>query len=277
MNTIFRCFMLLLVLTLLDATGMQIGNAQEPQFSAEGAGAGKQIELPQNPQAWLNSPPLSVASMRGKAMVLYFFEEDCPRCRERWPAILNAAAQMQSSPVILVGVNSGTSPGELRSYVQQNRISIPIIADYYRTFERAVGVNEVSLQNIFQAAIIDPEGNLQIANGADIPGTLQRAAAEAKWNIDPSQMPANLIPLWKQIEFGNYAGTSRLMQRALKDRTAEGQAAAEILQNYVNEQINGLLDKAQEAETARQCLGSLQILFADRLAIQWLRSGSSGL
>lgn len=250
MKTIFHCSVTLLSLTLLAVNIVQTANAQEPGFAAEGAVGQQAFELPQSPQAWLNSPPLSMESMRGKAVVLYFFEEGCPRCRQRWPAILAAAAQMQSSPVVLIGVNSGTSPGELRGYLQQNRISIPIIADYYRTFERAAGVNEISLQNIYQARIIDPDGNLQTANGADIPGTLQQAAASAKWNIDPAQMPASLIPLWKQIEFGNFAGTSRLMQRALKDRTEEGKAAAEVLQNFVNEKITAILEQAKEAEAS---------------------------
>jgi len=33
------------------------------------------IELPADPEAWLNSPPISNEVLKGKAAILYFFEE----------------------------------------------------------------------------------------------------------------------------------------------------------------------------------------------------------
>ncbi len=33
------------------------------------------VRLPGNPAQWINSPPLSLRSLRGKGVVLYFFEE----------------------------------------------------------------------------------------------------------------------------------------------------------------------------------------------------------
>lgn len=38
--------------------------AQETEFS-----------LPANPAQWINSPPVSMEAIRGKGVVLYFFEE----------------------------------------------------------------------------------------------------------------------------------------------------------------------------------------------------------
>ncbi len=33
------------------------------------------VSLPSNPAQWINSPPISAAAMKGKGVVLYFFEE----------------------------------------------------------------------------------------------------------------------------------------------------------------------------------------------------------
>ncbi len=37
--------------------------------------SGPQVRLPSNPAQWINSPPLSMRLLRGKGVVLYFFEE----------------------------------------------------------------------------------------------------------------------------------------------------------------------------------------------------------
>ena len=43
--------------------------------------------LPANPAMWLNSPPLSAESLKGKGVFLWFFEETCPSCRGKWPGM----------------------------------------------------------------------------------------------------------------------------------------------------------------------------------------------
>lgn len=206
-----------------------------------------QFELPQNPRAWINSPPISTQAMKGKAIVLYFFEEGCPRCREKWPAILAANQASQSQPVMLIAVNSGSTPDQVARYVKQQRINIPVIMDVDRSLERAAGVNEVSLKNIWQARIVGPDGDLKRANGGDIPATLQSAAADASWNVDPSLMPVAMMPTWRQVEFGDYASASRMVNRFVKDRRPDVKAAGEALQNHVNEQLNTMVQQAGEA------------------------------
>ena len=52
----------------------------------------------QFPATWVNSDPISLESLRGKAVFLYFFEETCPKCRDRWPSlILKIAANTRTS------------------------------------------------------------------------------------------------------------------------------------------------------------------------------------
>ncbi len=38
-------------------------------------GLGQDLQLPTNPRAWINSPAVSLETLRGKGVVFYFFEE----------------------------------------------------------------------------------------------------------------------------------------------------------------------------------------------------------
>ena len=210
----------------------------------------KAFVLPSNPQAWINSPPIATESMRGKAIVLYFFEEDCPRCREKWPAIMQAVKQNQSSPVVLIGVNSGSSPEKTRSYVKQNRISIPVIMDPDRSLEKKAGVPEISLKNILQARMIDPDGELKAVNGFDISSALQTAAAQASWNVDPAGFPPKVMATWRQIEFGNYTAAAKMMKRFSSDRSPEVKAAAASLNSYIDDKISTIVADAEASASA---------------------------
>jgi peroxiredoxin len=205
------------------------------------------LELPQAGGAWINSEPISVAGMRGKSIVLYFFEEGCPRCRDKWPSVLAASQQMQGKPVMLVAVNSGNPPATVARYVRENNLTIPVIVDTTRTLEQAASVGTISLQNIYQAATIGPQGTVRPANAQDLLSSLQEAALESSWNVDPASMPAALMPLWKQIEFGNFTGTGKLVARRLQDRKPEIKQAAETLNAYAKQQIQDRVEQASEA------------------------------
>src|SRR5688500_17367649 len=65
-------------------------------------------ELRQNVSQWWNFQPVSVQNLKGKGVVLYFFEEGCPRCKERWPELLQTAKKFEGQPVMFIAVNSGS-------------------------------------------------------------------------------------------------------------------------------------------------------------------------
>ena len=211
--------------------------------------AAAEFELPQDPRVWFNSPPISLQAMQGKSVVLYFFEESCPRCRENWSSVVEAARSVAGQPVQLIAVNSGSALGEVAQYVRKNRIPFPVIADIDRSLERAAGVNQVSLQNIWQLRIVGPGGQVRTGSVAQLTQTLQDAAEEASWNVDPSGIPASLMPLWKQVEFGNFAAAAKPLDLAMNHRDPQVKAAAESLHAYVQQQISELAAKAQHAQS----------------------------
>lgn len=149
-----------------------------------------------------------------------------------------------------MAVNSGNSPAKVSQYVRKHRIPWPVIADTDRSLEQACGVGDISLNNIWQARIIDPDGILVRANGSQMDETAQRAARDARWNVDPSTIPSELQPAWQQIEFGSYAPAAATLKRYAKSRKPEVKTAAETLRSYVNDQLQQQVDAAAAAEQA---------------------------
>ena len=74
-------------------------------LTVESSFAAEAPPLPSDPGVWINSPPLSVQQLKGKAVFLYFFEETCPRCREKWPALMEKSAEFKNQPIIFIAVN----------------------------------------------------------------------------------------------------------------------------------------------------------------------------
>lgn len=185
------------------------------------------------PTEWVGSAPFSADVLRGKAMFLYFYEEQCPKCKGAWPQILAEARKFNDEPIVFVAVNSGTSRGEVEQYVREVGLDWPVIVDVDRSFETACGIVQVNLQNIAQVAYINAQGQVQ------------QALAGAKWNLDPSEIPAELKPAWRSIEFGDYAAAAPALAKIKSARKPEVKAAGQKLLDYVDQRIASELDAAK--------------------------------
>lgn len=202
--------------------------------------------LPEDPALWINSAPPSPDAFAGKGVVLWFFEEQCPRCEEKWPAMMAISKKFEGKPVLFIAVNSGTPRPSIESYVRDNAISWPVILDPTRSLEPLFNVSEISLQNIYQARIILPDGTWQSAS-FDLEATAERALTGANWNVDPAQIPRELTAAWQAIEFNNFAGGALAVQKGLKSNKAEVKEAAEQLQEFVEGELEKQLGSAKAA------------------------------
>lgn len=210
-----------------------------------GARAGD-FELPGSWQDWLNTPPITSQHVRGKGLVLWFFEEGCPRCRARWPELYQIARRYEDSPVLFIAVNSGTSRAELSRYLQDVKCDWPVLCDVNRRFEKACAVPEISLNNIMQCFIVTPNGKLQQSRWDDVEGAARQAAQSARWNLERGQVSAPMLKVLKYVEFGNYP---RAIEQLKQDyQKPERQASAKFLVDMV---------KSRAAEHAQQVRTSL--------------------
>lgn len=208
------------------------------------------VKLPANPVQWVNSGPISSEALKGKAAVLYFFEEGCPRCRERWPELLATAKKFEGQPIAFIGVNSGNPRGSVEAYARQVGCTWPIIVDSTREFEKVAEVNEISLQNIYQVRLITASGDLVPGDARDLEQSAQRALAGAKWNVDPGNIPASLRSAWQAIEFGDFPSGATLVRKGLVSGKAEVKEAATALHDYVKQEMEKLLTAADSENQA---------------------------
>ncbi len=204
------------------------------------------FRLPSNPAAWLNSPPLTNDMLAGKAALLWFYEEGCPRCREKWPEMIAAAKKFDGKPVVFIAVNSGNSRVDVQQYAREVQLSWPVVVDGDRSLEKSAGVGEISLQNIYQAKMLLPDGRLDDADWSDIEGSVTGALAEAKWRVEPSEVAEPLKGAWLQVEFGNFGAAAPLLKKHLNSPKADVKTSAQKLNAAV------LKELAVGAEAARQ-------------------------
>lgn len=200
--------------------------------------------FPRNPSLWINSPPVSTEMFKGKAIMLYFFEEGCPRCLAKWPELMNFSKKLNGEPILFIAVNSGTPRNQLLSYVRTSRINLPILIDEDRSFETACGVPEISLDNIWQLRIITADGKLTTGNVSQLEEVARKALESASWNLDPKEIPASLKNTWVSVEFGNYSAAAKMILKNQTSGKIEVKNAAQKMLEYVNNQLNEELKSA---------------------------------
>ncbi len=254
-------------LLTLSCLGLLVAAWAEPT-RAQSSVADEAVELPSDPRQWHNSPPLSLASLKGKGVVFYFFEEESPEVAARWPALQTMAAQYRGKPVFFVGVNSGTDPKTLRRYLSTVKVGWPVINDFDRSLEAAMGVPKLSLQGeVYAVRYANAEGKIVPGNPADFAATTESALKGAAWRVDPAEVPPPLRKAWTAIELGDFASASRAVTKAAEGKDKALKAGGEKLLDAVKEELTAGAKKAQEAIqknehwTAYQELDSLKDRF----------------
>lgn len=235
MKLLIRC----LVLTLLCVSS-SVGLAQEAAVNQATP------KLPAHPAVWVNSPPISNDMLAGKAAVLYFFEETCPRCVEAWPRVLMQAAKFEGTPVMFIGVCSGAPRPQLEAYLRKNKVNWPVIADSDRSFENQFGFT-ISLENTKQIRLLMPDGKFKNGDINNLEGSAVDASRDAKWKVEPKDIPPVLQSAWLAIEFGKYPDAAQTLKKNLNGRAEIKEAATRLNQVVLD-------DLGQQVEDAKKSL-----------------------
>ena len=228
-------------LALLVTTTLALATSAAAQES--------KLQLPTDPSLWINGAPINLESLRGKAVVLYFFEESCVQCREKWPELAALTQHVADKPVIFLAVSSGTQRGEMEQYARRWNVPWPIILDPLRQLEKQADVGEISLQNIIQHAYVKADGSLHRGQWNDAAGTVTRALAGAAWRVEPADVPPTLKATWQALEMGNFAAAAPGIKKAVNDRKPDVKAAGEKLQAAAEESLTKDIAAARNANS----------------------------
>jgi thiol-disulfide isomerase/thioredoxin len=202
--------------------------------------------LPGEQTAWLNSPPISVETLKGKGVFLWFYEEQCPNCRAKWPSLYELAKKYEHDPVVFIAVNSGNARGAIEQYAKSVDLTWPTIVDTSRQTERRWFDNPISLQNIHQVGLILPSGQKTLGRWDDLEGSVQQALQGASWKVDPKSVPAIFLPTWKQVEQGKYSAAAALLKKGLVTSNAEVKEAATRVYAVVQDEMQRAVEQAAD-------------------------------
>ena len=147
-------------------------------------------------------------------------------------------------PVVFVAVNSGNPRSAVEGYAKSNRFEWPILVDEARETEKQLGFT-ISLQNIYQWVLIDPEGKRRNA-GSDakrVEQMVKDLLTQAKMVFDGVTIPEKLKPLARDIEMGIYdPAVGEIASLAQKN-----QEAAKAMYEKLKPMAEGGIERAKAA------------------------------
>jgi thiol-disulfide isomerase/thioredoxin len=140
-------------------------------------------ELPRLPaSAWVNSPPLTLAALRGRPVLVEFWTFDCSNCRATLPWLVRMHAQYGPKGLQVISIHSPEFEHErdaaaVARHVRELGIRYPVLIDNDFAYWNALG-------NRFWPAfyLVDPQGRIVDRRIGEL-HTGQRSADEFEQRI----------------------------------------------------------------------------------------------
>jgi thiol-disulfide isomerase/thioredoxin len=100
--------------------------------------------LPQDPDRWINSPPLSPAALAARPVLIEFWTFDCSNCRAMQPWMDRVQRRYASAGLVTIGIHTPEFPHErdpaaVQRVVSQRHIAYPVVLDSDRRLWDAFG------------------------------------------------------------------------------------------------------------------------------------------
>ena len=131
-----------LVAALLGIFGWQLASRDSATSLGEHVNEGKTPAAPSFELDRLGSDgKLSLASLRGKAVVLNFWASWCGPCKEEAPRLQEAALKWAKRGVVVVGVDSQDFTGDARRFARRYGMTYPLVHDGPGKIRDAYGVS----------------------------------------------------------------------------------------------------------------------------------------
>jgi cytochrome c biogenesis protein CcmG, thiol:disulfide interchange protein DsbE len=99
---------------------------------------------------------LSLASLRGKTVVLNFWASWCGPCKREAPALEQLWRQYKGRNVVVLGVDSGDAKSDARRFLDAHGITYPIVSDP----DELVAANRYAVPGLPVTYVIDRQGRI---------------------------------------------------------------------------------------------------------------------
>jgi cytochrome c biogenesis protein CcmG/thiol:disulfide interchange protein DsbE len=110
-----------------------------------------------------NGRSQTLASLRGKVVLVNFYAGWCDACQVEAPLIKRAEAELAAHGGTVLGVTYDDSISDAQSYLSQYHLAFPVLRDPNGTFAQAYGITGVP-----QTFILNRQGRVE----ADLPNQL---------------------------------------------------------------------------------------------------------
>lgn len=188
-----------------------------------------------------------LADLRGRVVVLFFYESQCPRCRESVPERNAVVKAFEDRPVKFLAVGASDPIGSAVGYGRETGLRMPAFADSLGLMEARYG-QKISLQNIYQFRVIGPDGKVV---GYDMEkATIERALATAAFKYDPKDYDPKLKPALDAFEWNQWAAGMKLLTPLRKGANKAVAASADKLFGVLRAEAEGWKAEAQSAAAA---------------------------
>jgi peroxiredoxin len=101
----------------------------------------------------------SLSDFRGKVVVLFFYESQCPRCKGTIPERNELVRAFKDKPVKFLAVGASDTADDVLSYTRETGLVMPTYIDSLGLMESRYGT-KLSLNNIWQYRVIGPDGKV---------------------------------------------------------------------------------------------------------------------
>jgi thiol-disulfide isomerase/thioredoxin len=109
---------------------------------------------------------LTLASLRGKAVVLNFWASWCAPCKEEIPTLQEAWQRHRRQGLVVVGVDIMDAAGDARSFARRTGITYPIVRD-----QKGTSLDRFSVISLPETLFVDRSGKIvgsRIAGGVHL-------------------------------------------------------------------------------------------------------------
>ena len=173
---------LLLVVALAALLGIpRAGGSAEP--SAEALAALELAPLPRAAApaftlADLDGRSVSLATLRGQTVLVYFWATWCPYCQKELPAtVQELARRYRDRQLVVLAVNIEEGRDKVRAWVKKHSLTVPVLLDTDGEISGAYRVTATPT-----AVLVDRDGR-----------TVARAVGTRSWTSDQAR------PLWDAL------------------------------------------------------------------------------
>ncbi|HUT34206.1 MAG TPA: TlpA disulfide reductase family protein [Planctomycetota bacterium] len=149
-----RRIALLLAAALLPACE----NAQETPRDAKAPAAKTNAAPPLAADAWFGSEPLTLEGLKGKVVVVDFWNTTCGPCRKLMPHLAEMYAKHKAEGLVVMGI-SEDEKADLEEFLKANPVAYPLAIDQFKG-GTGVTFDAYGIRSIPTACLIARDGAL---------------------------------------------------------------------------------------------------------------------